>query len=99
VDRVAQHMPRLRGADDARAAVSALRHSGSCLSRAIAVAATIPGADVVIGVDIWRSAQLAAHAWVEIDGECVDTTLGGPPLPTELARLGPTSHRVARSHT
>jgi hypothetical protein len=99
VDRIAQHMPRLRGADGARAAVCALRHSGSCLSRAVAIAAATPGADVVIGVDMWSSAQLAAHAWVEVDGECVDTSLGGRPLPTELARLGPTSPAVARSPT
>lgn len=99
VDRVAQHMPQLRGADDARAAVRALGPSGSCLSRAVAVAAILPGADVVIGIDVWRSAQLAAHAWVEVDGECVDTNVDGSALPTELARLGPTFPTAAKAHT
>jgi hypothetical protein len=39
---------------------------GTCLSRAMAVAARIPDATVVIGLD--KSDSGFAHAWVEVNG-------------------------------
>ena len=46
---------------------AALEPSGTCLSRAITIAARYPGARVAIGVDPARTGPFA-HAWVEIDG-------------------------------
>jgi hypothetical protein len=89
VDQIGSHLPGLRGVEDARAAVRALFPAGSCLSRALTIAATLPGAEVVIGVDAWSTAQLSAHAWLEIDHVRVDTRpgTGDMRLPDELARL------------
>jgi Transglutaminase-like superfamily len=90
VDRVARFLPSLEGVEDARAAVRGLYPSGSCLSRALTIAARLPGTEVVIGVHAWNSAQLSAHAWLRIDEESVDTSPGSNnELPTELARLPP----------
>jgi hypothetical protein len=90
VDRIARAFPPLDGVDDARAAVRELFPSGSCLSRAVTIAATLPGAEVVIGVDPWRTAQVTAHAWLQIGHVNVDTNPGtGIQLPEELARLPP----------
>jgi hypothetical protein len=47
----------------------------------------VPGADVVIGVDVWSAARIAAHAWLEIDGVRIDTTPGAARFPDELVRL------------
>jgi len=90
VKRIARKFPPLRGVEGARDAVRTLFPTGSCLSRAVAIAAVLPGAEVVIGVDAWHSARVRAHAWLEIGGERVDTDPGGSPLPEELARLPPT---------
>lgn len=87
VERIGRRLPPLRGVEGARDAVLTLFPSGSCLSRAVAIAAVLPDADVVIGVDPWQSARLRAHAWLEIGGERVDTDPRGSPLPEELARL------------
>ena len=89
VDQIGRRLPELRGVEDAQAAVRALFPAGSCLSRALTIAATLPGAQVVIGVDAWNAAQISAHAWLEIDGVGVDTRPGEMPLPDELARLPP----------
>jgi hypothetical protein len=87
VDRIAGRFPPLRSVESARDAARALFPSGSCLSRALTIAAALPGAEVVIGVDAWSAARVAAHAWLEIDGVSVDTRPGDAQLPDELARL------------
>jgi hypothetical protein len=54
----------------------------------VTIAATVPEAEVVIGVDPWSMAQLSAHAWLQVNDIRVDTNPGtGTPLPDELARL------------
>jgi hypothetical protein len=94
VDRVARRFPVLRGASQAEAALRELQPGGSCLSRAVTVAAMLPGAEIVIGVDPWGSANLVAHAWLEVDGVRVDTSAyPDSGLPPELARLPPVSSR------
>ena len=90
VDRIARVFPPLHGVADARAAVEELFPSGSCLSRAVTIAANLPGAEVVIGVDAWSAATVSAHAWLQIDDVNVDTRPEtSTPLPDELARLPP----------
>jgi hypothetical protein len=90
VDGVARFLPSLEGVEDARAAVRELFPSGSCLSRAMAIAAAVPSAEVVIGVGGWPSTPLSAHAWLQIGGVNVDASPGSrAELPTELARLPP----------
>lgn len=99
VDRIARRFPSLDGVDDARAAVRELFPSGSCLSRAMTIAAALPGAEVVIGVDAWRATQLSAHAWLQIDDVNVDTCPGlDRQLPAELARLPARQRRRRSSH-
>lgn len=51
----------------ARHLAATLEPSGTCLTRALAVAAVTPGSVVVLGG--WLDAnRFNAHAWVEIDG-------------------------------
>jgi hypothetical protein len=83
VDRVAARLRPLGGIDEARAALEHLFPSGSCLSRALTVAAALPGAEVVIGVDGSSAARLSAHAWLEMRGVRLDTR---PTRPTRPAR-------------
>jgi hypothetical protein len=88
VDRMARRFPPLRGGiESARDAVDTLFPTGSCLSRAVAIAAVLPGAQVVLGVDAWSAARVRAHAWLEIDGVRVDTVPGGSQFPDEIARF------------
>jgi hypothetical protein len=88
VDRCALFCGRLHDVDEVRTAVRTLVPSGSCLSRALTIAAMAPEAQIVIGVDAWSSARLSAHAWLEIDGLAVDTVVEShAELPVELARL------------
>jgi len=68
VDRAARYLGSRGGVPDARLGAAWLDRSGTCLSRALAVAACLPGSVVVIGVDPGGARGLAAHAWVEIDG-------------------------------
>lgn len=65
VDAVARLAPTFDDAAEAAAAARTLR-LGTCLSRSLTIAACLPGAEVVIGVDP-KTAPLA-HAWVELDG-------------------------------
>ncbi|HEY8088316.1 MAG TPA: lasso peptide biosynthesis B2 protein [Polyangiaceae bacterium] len=58
--------------EDARVGTRALGSSGTCLTRALAVAALLPGSEVAIGVDPRRAAKLHAHAWVELNGRPLD---------------------------
>jgi Transglutaminase-like superfamily len=62
---------------EARAAAALLARRGTCLSRSVAIAARLPGSRVVIGVEPRWSGRLAAHAWVELEGE----TIEGPGAP------------------
>jgi hypothetical protein len=61
-----------------------LEGRGTCLSRALVIAARLPGAQVVIGAQTGAGNGFAAHAWVERDGVIV---CGSPPTRHELARL------------
>jgi hypothetical protein len=83
MQRVGWFLPSLRTPAEARAAVESLQRWGTCLSRALAVAARTPGADVVIGVQPDQGA-LRAHAWLELSGEPVDQSA---PAGCEIARL------------
>jgi hypothetical protein len=88
VDWAARRAPPLRNISQAQEGVRILFPWGSCLSRAIAVAAALPEAEVVIGVDPWSSARLRAHAWLEIRSIEVDTNpTSEAGFPPELARL------------
>ncbi len=103
VDRVGGWLPTLAGPDQARSAVIALGPSGTCLSRALAVAARLPRAEVVIGVDVWTSIAPTAHAWVEFEGSRIETIDIDPNSPNrapqfsgaEIARLPATAARWA----
>jgi hypothetical protein len=50
--------------DEARLLAGDLDGSGTCLSRALAVASRVNGAKVAIGVRYAAGAALSAHAWV-----------------------------------
>jgi hypothetical protein len=79
-------VPRFERIDEARAAAHALARTGSCLSRSLAVASRLPGAEVVIGADPRWSAKFTAHAWVEWKDEVVDSA-GMASRGEPLARL------------
>ena len=95
VDQIGAKLPSLRGLHDARAGVQELFPAGSCLSRALTIAALLPGAEVVIGVDSRCAGRLTAHAWLEIDSVRVDTDpVRRGHFPDELARLPPGQARA-----
>jgi hypothetical protein len=56
---------------------------GTCLSRAITIAARMPGAEVVVGAKPVPWAPFSAHAWVERGGSCIGRSEGK----VELARF------------
>lgn len=67
-----------------------IRHRGTCLSRALTVAARAPGAELVIGVAPLAADSVFAHAWLELEGEPVDPTdVAG----SEIARLSGSTPR------
>jgi hypothetical protein len=74
--RIGARIRPFENLQEARSAAARLSRSGSCLSRALAIAARLPGSAVVIGVDPRWSSRLAAHAWVEFGGEPIDPTQG-----------------------
>jgi hypothetical protein len=76
VDAAARVLPPLASEDEAREADRVLASSGSCLTRALAISALLPGSDVAIGADPARSARLRAHAWVEMNDRPVTGTDG-----------------------
>jgi hypothetical protein len=88
-----------QSAEDARRLFAHIRGRGTCLTRAIAVAACLPRSDVVIGAAPSGPEGLRAHAWLAIDGELIER---GPPGIQEIARLRgrapstPTGSRLAR---
>lgn len=85
VDAAAVPLGRYPSLDRARAAAGTLDGTGTCLSRALTVAARLDGARVVIGVEPGRQiSMLHAHAWVEIDGAPLRAS---DPRGEEIARL------------
>jgi hypothetical protein len=63
--RVGGLLPQRRSTAAVRRAAKKLRR-GTCLSRALTIAARAPGSEVVIGVQ--PPGTFGAHAWVELDG-------------------------------
>ena len=82
VDLVGRWMPRFRTVDEAREAANSLDRQGTCLSRALAVAARLEGGEVVIGVQ--AGGPVNAHAWVEVEGRPLRAA---DPRGGEIARL------------
>lgn len=70
-----------RSRDDVRRAAARLRR-GTCLSRALAIAARAPDSEVVIGVH--PPGAFEAHAWVELSGAPL---LSSDPRGAEIVRL------------
>jgi hypothetical protein len=68
--------------DEATARYRKLK-GGTCLSRALAIASRMPGAEVVIGATSARGSMMNAHAWIEAAGKPIG--LDEPRI--ELARL------------
>lgn len=81
--RVGRLLPPHRGREDVLRAAGRLGPRGTCLSRALALAARTPGAAVVIGVRP-EPGTIEAHAWVELDGRPLRAT---DPSGEEIARL------------
>ncbi len=74
-------LPQRRSVPAIRRAAARLRF-GSCLSRAMTLAARAPGSEVVIGVS--PPGAFSAHAWIELDGAPLDPN---DPVGTEITRL------------
>ena len=71
VMRLAARLRPFTDVDEARAAARVLSRKGTCLSRSLAIAARLPGSNVVIGVDVRRSSRVLGHAWVQLGSEIV----------------------------
>ena len=84
VSRVGALLPALDDRAAVRRAGMRIRNRGTCLSRALAVAARAPDADVVIGLVPPSGQRLLAHVWLELGGEPIDwSDVAGD----EIARL------------
>jgi hypothetical protein len=83
VDAVGRWLPPLSPEGAMRVAQSLEGH-GTCLTRALAVAARLPGSEVVLGSDGPARGSFTAHAWVECDGLLIG---GLRSARYELARL------------
>ena len=83
VDTLGRVLRPLSGRDEARAHEVMLGLRGTCLTRALAIAARLPGASVVI--EAGRRDAFWAHAWVEYGGEPLAGPFDGEIH--ELARL------------
>jgi hypothetical protein len=81
---VGRFLPRRSARAELAEAGAALAGRGTCLSRALAVAARAPASDLVIGVQREGATKLAAHAWLELDGLPVSL---GDPWGQEIYRL------------
>ena len=69
--RVARLFPNVRDERTALEIAEAIDSRGTCLSRALTVAARLPDGEVVIGVDsssLSPRVPFTAHAWVELNG-------------------------------
>lgn len=88
VRAIGRALPALDASEATRVA-AALAGRGTCLSRALALGARLPGAVVVIGVARPGGADadgaFTAHAWLERDGVVLASDAEGH---HELARLG-----------
>jgi hypothetical protein len=78
---------------DIERAATTLKGRGSCLSRALTLAARIPDADVVIGVQPRPGMRLLAHAWIERSGAAMDPS---DVVGAEIARLNGLARRLHR---
>lgn len=85
IDGAGRLMPPFDTAAEARRAADALEGGGTCLSRALTVAARLRDSEVVIGVHPGMSSPLYAHAWVEFGGSPLRAD---DPGGREIARLG-----------
>jgi hypothetical protein len=84
VDALGRALPVLSLGDAMRIAQE-LEGSGTCLTRALAISARLPGSQVVIGSDGPSTPGFfGAHAWVEREGTIVSATM---PSRFEIARL------------
>jgi hypothetical protein len=81
--RVGRLLPERRSRPEILAAAEKLGAGGSCLSRALALAARAPSATVVIGVQP-EPGKLLAHAWLEVGGQPLRPS---DPMGQEIARL------------
>jgi hypothetical protein len=89
--RLGRLFPQLETAADACRVARRLAGHGTCLSRALVIAARAPTADVVIGAAPAPNASILAHAWIEMGGVPIDAHEVAGEV---LARLhGPESHR------
>ena len=89
VDLLAAALPPLTSTEDALRAYLALGAAGTCLSRALTIAARFPKSEVVIGLSTAPTpGPFAAHAWVEHGGETIDPRPDQRLEPrTEIARF------------
>jgi hypothetical protein len=88
LDRLGRRLPACDTPDQLRAGERLLEGRGTCLTRALALAARAPSAQVVIAVDPRRSAALHAHAWVELAGLSFGEDDARARGASEIARLG-----------
>jgi hypothetical protein len=82
-------LPAYPDTEAAARATSLLGRRGTCLTRSLAIAARLRGAEIVIGTRNPRVPPFAAHAWVEIRGRRVaakDADMGDAMF-MEIARL------------
>lgn len=92
--RVGALLPPHVDRDGVVRASASMKRRGTCLSRALAVAARAPAAELVIAVTPFPNDRLFAHAWLELAGEPIAVSeVAG----SEIARLG--NGRVAHSAT
>ena len=61
-----------------------LEGSGTCLTRALTIAARLPGSEVVIGTNGLPASAFSAHAWVVHNGTMISV---GEPAKHEITRL------------
>lgn len=85
VDALGRLTPPLRDSVAAKEMASSFGTAGTCLSRSLAVAARTPGAEVVIGGDMFP--EFWAHAWVERAGVPLSRVDVNGAMPQILARL------------
>ncbi|APR99539.1 lasso peptide biosynthesis B2 protein [Pajaroellobacter abortibovis] len=71
LDQIGKLLPPLDSSSKVEKAVRTL-WGGTCLSRALTIAARTPKAEVIIGVN--PPGPTLAHAWVEIEGIAVTPT-------------------------
>jgi hypothetical protein len=84
VDAVGRLLPPLTLGEAMVAAQELEGAGGTCLTRALTIAARLPRSDIVIGSDGPTEGSFSAHAWVERDGTVISAS---PPARVEIARL------------